>query len=153
MFTSLRTIIVLEMNDIETGWQHFQHVADIGIRGTGKTPAEAFCQAAIAMTAVITEPELVDANTCIDIECDSPDLEFLLVDWLNTLVYEMATRRMLFSQFEVSINDTHLTAKVCGEPVNREKHQPTVEIKGATLTELKVSQENDQWLAQCIVDV
>lgn len=135
-------------------WQHFQHVADIGIRGFGETPAEAFKQAAVAMTAVMTEPELVDASTCIDIECESEDLEYLFMDWINALVYEMATRKMLFSQFEVSISGSKLKARVCGETVNREKHQPAVEIKGATLTELQVVEQQDgSWLAQCIVDV
>lgn len=135
-------------------WQHFQHVADIGIRGIGETPAQAFVQAALAMTAVITEPQTVDARTCIDVACKSEDIEYLFVDWLNALIYEMATRKMLFSQFDVSISGDQLNARVCGEVVNREKHQPAVEIKGATLTELKVMQQADNsWLAQCIVDV
>ena len=135
-------------------WQHFQHVADIGIRGIGETPAQAFVQAALAMTAVITEPQTVEARTCIDVACKSEDIEYLFVDWLNALIYEMATRKMLFSQFDVSISGDQLNARVCGEVVNREKHQPAVEIKGATLTELKVMQQADNsWLAQCIVDV
>jgi tRNA nucleotidyltransferase (CCA-adding enzyme) len=138
----------------KTKWQHFHHVADIGIRGFGETPEQAFVQAAIAMTAVITEPQSVAVNACIDIECEAMDLEYLFVDWLNALVYEMATRNMLFSQFDVSIADGHLKARVCGETVNREKHQPAVEVKGATLTELQVREQKDGgWLAQCIVDV
>ena len=32
-----------------------------------------------------------------------PDDELLLVDWLNALIYEMATRRMLFGRFDVTI--------------------------------------------------
>lgn len=135
-------------------WQHFHHVADIGVRGYGSTPAEAFANAATAMMAVITDPNLVANANCIDVECESADLEYLLVDWLNALVYEMATRRMLFSQFDVQIHGMNLTARVCGEAVDRDRHQPAVEIKGATLTELKVEQQDDGgWLAQCIVDV
>lgn len=141
------------MND-KASWQHFQHVADIGVRGYGHTLGEAFNQAAIAMTAVITEPQLVDSKTCINVECHSTSLEYLFVDWLNVLIYEMATRHMLFSQFDIQINNGQLTASICGEPVNREKHQPAVEIKGATLTELEVTQDDDgTWCAQCIVDV
>ena len=134
-------------------WQHFHHVADIGIRGCGTSPAEAFAQAAMAMTAVVTEPQLVDKNICIDVECDATDLEYLFVDWLNALVYEMAIRHMLFSQFDIQIHDGHLKAKVCGERVDREKHQPAVEIKGATLTELRVEENDGNWLAQCVIDV
>jgi len=134
-------------------WQHFQHIADIGVRGCGNSVEEAFAQAAMAMTAVITEPELVDNNICIDVECDSADLEYLFVDWLNALVYEMAIRHMLFSQFDIQIREGLLKAKVCGELINREKHQPAVEIKGATLTELRVEENDGKWIAQCVVDV
>jgi tRNA nucleotidyltransferase (CCA-adding enzyme) len=138
----------------EARWQHFQHEADIGIYGEGASPAEAFTQAALAMTAVVTDLKLVKATECIELQCEAPDLEFLLVEWLNTLVYEMSVRKMLFSRFEVSITDCHLAATVCGEKVDRDRHQPAVEIKGATLTELYVGQQQDgSWQAQCVVDV
>mgnify|MGYP000359689659 FL=1 len=85
--------------------------------------------------------------------CKDTDQELLLVDWLNALIYETATRRILFSRFEVNIMDGQLTARAWGEPINIERHQPAVEIKGATYTELKVYQEQGQWIAQCVVDV
>ena len=76
------------------------------------------------------------------------------MDWLNSLIYEMATRNMLFSRFNVTIENDSLAATACGEYINVEKHQPAVEIKGATYTELKViQQDNGLWLAQCVVDV
>ena len=40
-------------------WEHFEHGADVGVRGIGPTPASAFEQAALALTAVITEPDAV----------------------------------------------------------------------------------------------
>ncbi len=138
----------------KASWQHFQHIADIGIRGCGNSVEEAFTQAAMAMTAVITDPQLVGNKTCFDVECNSTNLEFLFVDWLNVLIYEMATRHMLFTQFDIQINDGRLKANICGEQVNRKKHQPAVEIKGATLTELQVKKDKQGlWCAQCIVDV
>jgi tRNA nucleotidyltransferase (CCA-adding enzyme) len=135
-------------------WQHFQHIADIGIRGFGESAEQAFANAATAMTAVITEPVLVENRVCVDVQCEAVDLEYLFVKWINALVYEMATRHMLFNQFDISISKNKLIAKVCGEKVDRDKHQPAVEIKGATLTELHVAQRQDgNWMAQCIVDV
>ena len=82
-----------------------------------------------------------------------PD-ELLLVDWLNALVYEMATRRMLFSRFVVRLNGHTLHATAWGEPVEVARHQPAVEVKGATYTELAVKQDEEgRWIAQCDVDV
>ena len=138
----------------QPAWEHFYHMADIGVRGRGQTQAQAFEQVALAMTAVITEPELIQPQQAIRISCNAPDAELLLVDWLNALVYEMATRKMLFSRFEVSIQDQQLSGQAWGEKIDIQRHQPTVEIKGATYTELKVAQQADgSWLAQCVVDV
>jgi SHS2 domain-containing protein len=134
-------------------WQHFEHQADIGVRGIAATPAQAFEQAALAMTAVIVEPAEVNAAECVEIECQAPDRELLLVDWLNALIYEMAVQHILFSRFQVHLEGDRLTARAWGEPVDRERHQPTVEIKGATYTELKVVEEKGHWLAQCVLDV
>lgn len=126
----------------------------MGVRGLGNTKEEAFEQAALAMTAVITNPEVIAPNEEIEIHCEAPDDELLLVDWLNALVYEIATRKLLFSRFEVHINGHRLTARAWGEPMNRAKHQLTVEIKGATYTSLKVGKNaTGEWLAQCVVDV
>lgn len=135
-------------------WEHFPHQADIGVRGVGPTPETAFEQAALAMTAVATDPERVAPGEPVEIACEAPDIELLLVDWLNRLIFEMATRHMLFSRFAVRLEGSSLRATAWGERVNAAKHRPAVEIKGATYTELKVAPvKNGLWLAQCVVDV
>lgn len=126
----------------------------MGVRGFGDSRDGAFEQAALAMTAVITDPQSVSPTQEVDIVCEAPDDELLLVDWLNALVYEMATRKMLFGRFQVHTIDGGLRAKAWGEKVNVEKHQPAVEVKGATYTNLRVRrQSKDAWVAQCVVDV
>jgi len=134
-------------------WEHFPHGADIGVRGYGATKAEAFEQAARAMTAVITDLELVAPRDAVAIECEAPDDELLLAEWLNALVYEMATRKMLFSRFAVKLEGTRLSAEARGEPVDVERHRPAVEVKGATYTMLRVAREAGGWIAQTVVDV
>ena len=135
-------------------WEHFPHQADMGIRGVGPSLAAAFEQAALAMTAVVTEPARVAPARAVEIDCEAPDNELLLVDWLNALILEMATRGMLFGRFEVEFDGLHLHATAWGEAVDLDKHRPTVEIKGATYTELSVGRdESGQWMAQCVVDV
>lgn len=135
-------------------WEHFEHDADIGIRGIAPTLAQAFEQAALAMTAVITDPDRVRPKESVSIQCSASDPELLLVDWINELIYAMAVRGLLFSRYQVTIDRGRLSAIAYGETVDREKHQPAVEIKGATFTELLVYQQDDGlWLAQCIVDV
>lgn len=135
-------------------WEHFAHEADVGVRGFGLTREEAYEQAALALTAVVTDPTSVLQNEVVEVNCEAPDYELLFVDWLNALVYEMATRNMLFSRFEVRIEEHRLHGKAWGEKVDVARHQPAVEVKGATYTGLSVSlDEGGNWTAQCVVDV
>jgi SHS2 domain-containing protein len=138
---------------MKRGWEHFAHEADMGVRGFGASTAEAFEQAALAMTAIITDPHTVAPREAVDVRCEAPDAELLLAEWLNSLIYEMAVRRMLFSRFEVKVDGGRLHGTAWGEQVDVARHHPAVEIKGATYTALRVACTNGTWLAQTVVDV
>src|SRR5450759_1151801 len=134
-------------------WEHFPHDADVGVRGFGATPAEAFEHAAEALTAVVTHTE-VEPKVPVEVRCEAPDLELLFVDWLNAIIYEMAVRRILFRRFTVRIENMRLEGTLWGEPVDVERHAPACEPKGATYTALKVAaDESGIWSAACVVDV
>jgi SHS2 domain-containing protein len=135
-------------------WEHFSHGSDIGVRGTGNSVEEAFEQAAIALTAVVADVATIEQRETIEVQCDAPDLELLLVSWLNVVIYEMAVRRMLFCKFRIVLAGCSLTGTLGGEKVDPERHQVAVEAKGATVTALRVTcDQNGQWLAQCVIDV
>ena len=138
---------------MNASWEHFPHGADMGVRGTGSTKAQAFEQAALAMMAIVAEPSTVATVQSVRIECDATSDDLLLAEWLNCLIYEMSTRKMLFSRFAVRLDGGHLTATASGESVDRNRHHPAVELKGATYTSLRVAQENGRWIAQTVVDV
>lgn len=135
-------------------WEHFTHDADMGIRGIGCTLAAAFEQAGTALTAVICDPARVEPRVEIEITCEGHNLDFLFMNWIDALVYEMATRHMLFGDFDVRFEDGRLRARVRGERIDIARHRPAVEVKGATLTQLEVaSDDKGRWHAQCVIDV
>lgn len=139
---------------IKPYWEHFEHEADVGVRGIAMTLEQAFGQAALAMTAAVTDPDGVSSDQAVEVACEAPDVELLLVSWLNELIYRMAVQGLIFKSFQIEIKEGHLSAKAFGEAVDPKKHQPAVEIKGATFTELRVYQRADgAWVAQCVVDV
>jgi tRNA nucleotidyltransferase (CCA-adding enzyme) len=138
----------------ETRWELFPHGADMGVRGIAPSKAAAFEQAAVALTAVVTDPARVAAKDSVHLSCTAPDDELLLVEWLNALIFEMATRKMLFARFEVAIENHTLAATAWGEAIDFNRHELGVEVKGATCTSLQVCrEESGQWSAQCVVDV
>ena len=135
------------------GWEHFSHEADLGICGWGPSPDAAFEEAASALTAAVTRAE-VHPHSVVEIACEAPDLELLFVAWLNAIIYEMAVRNMLFGRFSVRIRGNRLSASLWGEAVDRTRHEPACEPKGATYTELRVSNDGGgRWTARCVVDV
>jgi tRNA nucleotidyltransferase (CCA-adding enzyme) len=138
----------------EGRWELYSHPSDIGVRGRGATREEAFAQAALALTSVITDLEKVQPKEAVEIECKEQDDDLLFLCWLSSLLYEMDTRRMLFSRFEIQAIEGGIKARAWGEPVEVARHEPAVEVKAATYADLKAQRQSDgTWVAQCIVDV
>jgi SHS2 domain-containing protein len=135
-------------------YETFEHDADIGVRGRGATLAEAFANAGRALTAVVTDPSSVREAQEVAIACAADDVDSLFFDWMNALVFEIATRWVLFARYEVAIEGSRLEARAFGEPVDLDRHHPAVEVKGATWTGLRVARADDgSWVAECVVDV
>jgi tRNA nucleotidyltransferase (CCA-adding enzyme) len=135
-------------------WEHFAHDADLGVRGYGATLAEAFEQTALALAAAVVPLNQVAAVETVAVDCEAPNEELLLVDWLNALIFEMSTRNLCFGRFGVELDGLRLHGRAAGEPLNPAKHELGVEPKGATYTALRVAREPDgTYLAQCVVDV
>lgn len=146
--------VISKVCDVPDTWEHFPHQADIGVRGIGTTKEKAFEEAAVALTAAVTDPALVQSREEVILHCEAPGDELLLTEWLNAVIYQMASQHMLFGRFEVHIEGDYLSGKAWGEKADTVRHGPAVEPKGATYTELSVKRRNDgHWIAQCVVDV
>lgn len=126
----------------------------MGVRGHGTTLEEAFASAAEGLTAVVVELSDVEPVEKVDFTGSASDPELLFYDFMNSIVYEMAVSARVFSRFRVRVEGDCLQVEAWGERVDVERHQPAVEIKGATFTELAVGRSDDgRWFAQCILDI
>jgi tRNA nucleotidyltransferase (CCA-adding enzyme) len=134
-------------------WEHFAHQADIGIRAAAEDLSSAFEDAATALTAIVTDPKSIQPLECVKLECSAEDEELLLVNWLNSIIYEMAVGKMLFSKFEVNIEGLTVVAQIWGEKIDPARHSPAVEPKAVTYNQLSVKEENGKWTVQCVIDV
>jgi SHS2 domain-containing protein len=134
-------------------FETFEHEADIGVRGYGTTLEEAFANAATAMYSVMVNIVRVEHREFRGVNVTASDREQLLVEWLNGLLAVSDIERMVFSRFEVRIEGTALAGTAWGEPLDRTRHEPNVEVKGATYHLLKVAREGERFVAQCVVDV
>jgi SHS2 domain-containing protein len=137
-------------------WDHFVHGADIGVRGWGDTPRDALENAALALTGVITDPNKIRSTTKILItdHLSSDDKDLLLYDWLNAIVFHMATEKLVFGKYQIEEQDGAFRGWGWGEPIDEVLHDPAVEVKGATMTGLSLAQKGSElWVAECVVDV
>jgi len=134
-------------------YETFEHEADIGIRGFGDSMAEAFENAACAMYSVMVNIQTIEPKEKRSVAVSAPDRELLLIEWLNALLSLSDVERMVFSKFEVKIDGTSLIGTAWGQALDRVRHQPHVEIKGATFHMLSVQELDNRYVAQCVVDV
>ena len=132
----------------------FEHTADLGLRIRAATREELFVEAARALFSVIVanpgEVQTVDLQT---IEIQGAELDYLLFDWLNELLYLFETQHLLLVKFTVEFNNEGLSATCSGEPVDSARHVLEHEVKAITYHGLKVETGSDGWLAEVIVDI
>jgi len=131
---------------------YFEHDADMGIVGRGKSIEEAFEHAAAAVFALMADPGQIRPQTSVSIEFEEADAEFALVTWLNLLLGLARSRALIFGRFQLRHEGAIWSGTAEGEPW-RAGLERGVEVKGATLTSLAVRQQDGIWEARCVVDV
>jgi len=123
------------------------------VRGGGATVEEAFQNVAVALYSVMVNVRAVEPREQRTVTVSAPDNELLLVEWLNALLALSDIEHMVFSRFDVKIDGTSLAGTAWGEKLDHDRHEPHVEVKGATYHLLSVKQEHGRYVAQCVVDV
>lgn len=135
-------------------YETFDHTADLGLRIRTADLNALFAEAGLALLAAIVEnPDAVRPERRLDVSMPADDLEYLLFDWLKTLLYHFEVERLLCVRFDVRVDDTGLTATAWGEVFDPARHEPAHEVKAITYHDLNVEQTPDGWLAEVIVDI
>lgn len=135
-------------------YETFEHTADLGLRIRAPDLDTLFAEAAMALFSVIVEDlTTVEPRQRLDIEVEGAEREFQFFDWLRELLYHFDVEHLLFSRFEVRVDDTGLKGAAWGEPLDRGRHALTHEVKAITYHGLRVEPTEDGWLAEVIVDI
>ncbi len=135
-------------------YHYFDHDADVGIVGVGRTFPEAFCEAARAMFAVMVELEMVRPSQAVSIRCQAASRDELLVEWLNALLVESGRRHLGFCDVVIcEFRDTELSGEARGEPWDMSRHRTKSEVKAATYCMLETVRQGDEYRCQCVIDI
>jgi SHS2 domain-containing protein len=133
-------------------FDYFEHDADIGVIGRGATLEEAFEGAAEGMFAIMADAAQISPLVMFAFDFVEEDLELALVTWLNRLLAEARQRGLVLGRFRLNRVDGRWEGVAWGAPWNAGMARGT-EVKGATLTMLRVGQVDGSWDARCVVDV
>jgi SHS2 domain-containing protein len=131
-----------------------EHTADIGIVAYGADIKQVFANAALGLFNLMADLENLKENTKREIELSAEDIEVLLVEWLNELVYISEVEHIIFKRFEVKeLSNTQLKATCFGEKIKPRQHRLKREIKAATYHMLQLNKENGNYKVQIIFDI
>lgn len=129
-----------------------EHTADVGLIAYGNTLAEAFGNAAYGMFSIIAQLGTVRETESHQLEVNNNDLEGLLFEWLNSLIYFFDVEMLLLKRFEISnLTENRLKAICYGEKYDPLRHQLKTGVKSATYHMLKVDREKNE--VQVIFDI
>ena len=131
------------------GFVEIEHTADRSIEVWAHTPGELFEQAARGLFSLMTDLSQITPLRHHEVILDMDDLESILVDWLNELLYWHETRGEIYSEFRVSLERGKLHARFAGRPA-----EPTsAVVKAATFHNLLVQQDDAGiWRATIVFD-
>ena len=134
-------------------YELIDHTADIGIAAYGDDLEGAFANAACALFSIIAELDGVGGDVSRDVEVDARDVEGLLVEWLNELIYIFDTENIIFKTFKIDeIGENNLRARCFGERVDLKRHRLKTGVKAATYHMVEV-RKNDGVRVQVLLDV
>jgi SHS2 domain-containing protein len=141
------------------GHETIDHAADMGIRGWGRTPAEAFEEVASAMFEIVVNGRGLAPSREIRISREGDDLTGLLIEFLNGCISEADVSGTVLVEVTIGVlgernGKWYVEATALGVPVADARDRLLVEVKAAARYGASVlEREPGAWVARCVVDL
>lgn len=133
-------------------------VSDVAFEAWGESLEELFMAASDATINIMVEDlSTIERREKLTLEVKNPELDLLLFNLLNELVYYKDAKKLLLLIDSIIIEkigeDYRITAIASGEPLDYKKHPLKVDVKAVTLHMLSVEKTGDVWKAIVVLDV
>jgi len=139
---------------VDKPFEIIDHTADIGIIAYGADIKQVFANAALGLFNLMADLDNPKEDIKREIELSAEDVEILLVEWLNELIYISDVEHIIFKRFEINeLSSTQLRATCFGEKIKPGQHRLKREIKAATYHMLRLNKENGGYKVQIIFDI
>jgi SHS2 domain-containing protein len=132
--------------------------ADIAFEATGRDLPQLFTAAADAtMNVMIDNLDAIESRETRQVELSNDNVEMLLFDFLQELIYFKDAKRLLLRAHETQIDQKgeayFLKAKVAGERLDDTRHQQRADVKAVTLHGFSVQKDDGGWRARVLLDI
>jgi SHS2 domain-containing protein len=138
-------------------YKYVDHTADILFEAVGNTLPELFEQCAIALEDSQVDIKLIEEKETLEITGKNKDLQRLLFDFLDDLIFYKDSKLLIFSKFKIEINKNNdgynLNCQATGEKLSHEKHDPKVDVKAITMHLFEVKEIDGGWQAKVLIDI
>ncbi|MFW9851386.1 MAG: archease [Candidatus Thorarchaeota archaeon] len=130
--------------------------SDYAFEVTADTLSELFKGAGLATMEAMVVPNTIEENKEWSFELKAQDERMLLYDFLSELIFLKDAETVLFSDFDIVIEDKGefiLSCKAKGAAINWEKDILLTDVKAVTMYEFKVEKTNGNWYCHVILDL
>jgi SHS2 domain-containing protein len=109
------------------------------------------------MNVMIDNLDAIESRETRQIELSNDNIEMLLFDFLQELIYFKDAERLLLRVRKTQIDQKDeayfLNAKVAGELLDDARHQQRADVKAVTLHGFSVKRDNGGWKAKVLLDI
>lgn len=132
--------------------------ADIAFEATGETLEELFIASALATTNVmVRDLQNVERRERRHIEVEAEEIDLLLFNFLQEIIFYKDSEQLLFSRYDVKVNEKgrplRMIGEAHGERLDMKRHDLIVDVKAVTLHQFEVKKGDSGWKARVILDI
>lgn len=133
-------------------YRYIEHTADLGVEVIGKTLEDLLINIgrAIFETQVIGK---VRPHKELTIKVKADTIEDLFIDWCRELLYHFSVNGFIPEEYKLTLDKTSLTARLCGDVFDPQRHKTKLEIKNPTYHNLSIKETDAGYQATIIFDV
>ena len=140
-----------------TKFEYGDHTADILVIAYGQSLPEVFKNAALGVLNIMYDISRVSPISKVDVEVNGDDLEQLLFNWIDEVIYWFDGRKMAIGDItisELNENKPKIKATLLGEHYDLGKHgfRGTI-VKAMTYNMMSIERINGEFKVQFVVDI
>ncbi len=134
-------------------------LADVGFIATGDSASELFAASAAAVIDAMVNPVSVGTNWTREVRLSQEQVEELLFDWLQTIVFLKDAEAVVFRDahalvsYDSSAGLWRLSATLIGDPIDANRQELRTDVKAVTKHLYEVKEKEGTWSARVVIDV